>query len=225
MIQSNTIGEIGKAIASVQVALKPIKREREATIPTKSGGGYSYKYAALEDVIEHVRALLVENGLALVQMPGSVHTYEGHPYVGVTTLLVHGESGEFIGDTLQMPCAGDSAQSVGSAISYARRYGAQSIIGLVAEEDDDGKAATAPQSSGTPRLVRQEAPAHIKCPECGSSMLRKTRRDGTGTFWGCSTYPKCTGIVNEKDVPNPPTDNDDTEGQPGDDGVPEGWDE
>lgn len=36
------------------------------------------------------------------------------------------------------------------------------------------------------------------CPRCGASMvLRTARRGGNagGKFWGCSSYPKCRGVV------------------------------
>lgn len=36
------------------------------------------------------------------------------------------------------------------------------------------------------------------CPKCGKKMVLKTARQGEHagkTFWGCSSYPKCNGIV------------------------------
>jgi len=38
-----------------------------------------------------------------------------------------------------------------------------------------------------------------KCPRCNADMVRRTARQGANAgnqFWGCSTYPKCKGIVN-----------------------------
>ena len=37
------------------------------------------------------------------------------------------------------------------------------------------------------------------CPACNSGMIKRTARKGSNAgnvFWGCSTYPKCRGIVN-----------------------------
>jgi len=31
------------------------------------------------------------------------------------------------------------------------------------------------------------------CPKCGSEMQVRHRRDGSGSFWSCITYPKCNG--------------------------------
>lgn len=36
------------------------------------------------------------------------------------------------------------------------------------------------------------------CPECGSSMVKREAKRGANAgkvFWGCSTYPKCRGVV------------------------------
>ncbi len=47
--------------------------------------------------------------------------------------------------------------------------------------------------------VAQEPVQLPVCPRCGNSMIMRTARRGAnagGQFWGCSAYPKCTGIVN-----------------------------
>ena len=38
------------------------------------------------------------------------------------------------------------------------------------------------------------------CPKCGAHMIRRQTKSGANagkSFWGCSNYPKCRGIVNE----------------------------
>jgi len=34
-------------------------------------------------------------------------------------------------------------------------------------------------------------PTDLICPDCGAKMV--SRKGQYGTFWGCSTYPKCRG--------------------------------
>lgn len=37
------------------------------------------------------------------------------------------------------------------------------------------------------------------CPKCGSKMILRTAKNGQhigNKFWGCSTYPKCRGLLN-----------------------------
>ena len=36
------------------------------------------------------------------------------------------------------------------------------------------------------------------CPYCGSPMVIRHRRDKTGSFYGCTRYPKCRGIIKVK---------------------------
>jgi ssDNA-binding Zn-finger/Zn-ribbon topoisomerase 1 len=33
-----------------------------------------------------------------------------------------------------------------------------------------------------------------ECPQCGKSLRRQSRRDGSGDFLGCTGYPKCTFV-------------------------------
>lgn len=33
------------------------------------------------------------------------------------------------------------------------------------------------------------------CPECGSSMVKRTNKTRGTQFWGCSNYPKCKGTI------------------------------
>ncbi|HRO36455.1 restriction endonuclease [Thauera sp.] len=58
--------------------------------------------------------------------------------------------------------------------------------------------------ASTPAVDRTRAPdpvaanpASPACPKCGSTMVRRTARQGAnagGAFWGCATFPKCRGV-------------------------------
>jgi hypothetical protein len=74
--------------------------------------------------------------------------------VEIETVLMH-TSGEFYSDTLLIPLARRDAQSVGSAISYGKRYALQSICGLPSD-DDDGNAANAPADHRQTAQPRQQ---------------------------------------------------------------------
>jgi hypothetical protein len=95
---------------------------------------FKNKYASLSNIIEAVTPHLNGVGLTVVQMP----TTEG-----LETLLLH-ESGEYI-SSLSTIAAKDpmNPQSVGSAITYARRYAMGAVLSLNIDEDDDATAATA----------------------------------------------------------------------------------
>jgi hypothetical protein len=110
---------------------------------------FKSNYASLPHIITEVAEPLEKAGLILSQFPNGD---------GLTTMLIHAESGEFISATytLQVVRQNDP-QAQGSAISYARRYAITSVLNL-AISDDDAEAAMRP--------VRQApAPAMVKMVE------------------------------------------------------------
>lgn len=113
-------------------------------------------YADLVDVWAAIRAPLQACGLLVLQEP--------HPNVRgsmVTTTVFHVESGEWRRSTLFIPARKMDAQAFGSALTYCRRYGVMTVLGLLTT-DDDGHAATepAPEVQPTARPPAQdEAPA------------------------------------------------------------------
>ena len=71
----------------------------------------------------------------------------GEGLAGVETIIMH-ESGEFISGEFLLKCSKNDPQGMGSAITYARRYGLQSACGIPSE-DDDGNAASAKKPAMT----------------------------------------------------------------------------
>jgi hypothetical protein len=72
--------------------------------------------------------------------------------VSVVSRLIH-ISGEWIEGTISLPSGTQNrydAQTVGSAITYARRYSYMGILGI-APEDDDGSTASGSHSVQSPR--------------------------------------------------------------------------
>jgi hypothetical protein len=66
------------------------------------------------------------------------------------TVVLH-ESGESMEGCQPVLSAKADAQSMGSALTYARRYGLCAALGLVSgDEDDDGNAASQVKSRSTP---------------------------------------------------------------------------
>lgn len=149
--RSASFGKLFAALGKAQSEFGPIEKTRQAEVQSRREGarGYSYKFADLSDVLEAVRTVLNANGLTVSQ-PFRVC----RDRVIVTTMLVHGESEQWFEADVEMPIEPGGAQSVGSATTYAKRYGATSLLGIAAREeepDDDGAAAT--------RGARPELPA------------------------------------------------------------------
>ena len=97
---------------------------------------FKSNYASLSKILEETNPVLTECGLVLTQ----------HFDVDVlTTMLCHAETGEFMQSDYPINVKDVSnPQQLGSALSYARRYGIQSILNLNAS-DDDGQMASVPQ--------------------------------------------------------------------------------
>jgi len=61
--------------------------------------------------------------------------------ITVHTTLIH-TTGEWIRGSLTLTFTKPDPQAAGSAITYAKRYGLAGMVGIVAEDDDDGNAAS-----------------------------------------------------------------------------------
>ena len=96
-------------------------------------------YATLKSCLDTVRPTLARHGLVLMQfvMPSA------NGGDRLVTRLLH-ESGGFMEDEGISLVGADNMQKLGSAISYARRYGLLAILGLVGDPDDDAEIASAP---------------------------------------------------------------------------------
>lgn len=126
-----------ESIAALAASLAKAQGEMEGAKKDSANPYFKSKYADLGSVWDAIRKPFSANGLAVMQFPRST---DGG--VEIETLLAH-SSGEWVAETLMLPASKHDAQGLGSAITYARRYGLQSIAG-VAPEDDDGNAAVAP---------------------------------------------------------------------------------
>ncbi len=150
-MQSENIGNLAKALSGAQAAMKPPKKAKTAKL-----GTYSYHYADLADVIEAAREPLSKNGLACVQ---SMLQRDGH--IVLRSVLMH-ESGEWIASEYPI-AAYAKPQEQGSAITYGRRYTLTALLGIAAEDDDDGAAAQEAQPvkvapKAVPRAVPEMPP-------------------------------------------------------------------
>ena len=128
MNKSESISELAKALSNFQSKMTAVKKD--ATNPF-----YKSKYATLDTIWEAIRKPLSENGLSIAQ---TMNLIEGKSVLETT--LYH-TSGEWISGTQLANPVKDDPQSLGSAISYARRYSLSSLLGIVSEEDDDGESA------------------------------------------------------------------------------------
>ena len=136
MEHSESIVNFAEAFVAFQAEIKDPKLDADTDYVTKTGKKIKFKYASLPEILKTVRPVLSKHGIALLQEPKTVENV-----VQITTTLIH-KSGEWVRfEPLVMKAASPYAQEIGSAITYGRRYNISSVLGLGAEDDDDGNAA------------------------------------------------------------------------------------
>lgn len=121
-------------------ALVKAQKAMGAVLKNANNPHLKSKYADLGSVLDACQAALHDNGFAIMQPCGK--DQEG---AYVETVLAH-ESGESFTSRVYLVIGKNDMQGVGSAITYARRYGLLGMAGL-APEDDDGEATKAPKSA------------------------------------------------------------------------------
>jgi hypothetical protein len=136
---------------------------------------FKSKFATLDSILDATRPVLAKHGLALSQEP----VFEDG-MAGVVTRLIH-TSGESRESKLLLPMRDQSAQGAGSAITYARRYAAASVLGIASEDDEDGQVASTPSKAITKPVIAKPvipakaapalAPAAKEMPQNALDML------------------------------------------------------
>ena len=142
-----------ESVTKLATALVAVQSEMPTLVKSANNPFFKSKYVDLATVMESILPILTKNGLAITQF---VSNLDGQS--ALTTTLVH-TSGEYMSATMPLLLPKNDPQGQGSAITYARRYGAMAALGIVADEDDDGnKAARAYQE------MQVVPPVYIKPP-------------------------------------------------------------
>ena len=130
-------------------------------------------YMDLGGVWAVVKPALTKNDLGVIQSPTSLTT----DTITLVTRIVH-VSGQWLEDDIQMPFGKATAQAIGSAITYARRYALSSIMGVYLGDDDDGNEATA-QSEPKSKPAPTPKPAPVDASEA-FAIARELFGDAVG---------------------------------------------
>ena len=134
---SEQIDKIAPAIVRIQKRIDPIAKNAQ-------NPHFRSAYVTLDSLIEYLRPIAAEEGVAIVQGGGEVN----NGGLAVSTTLLH-ESGQWISESFELPIEKNTPQAAGSSITYGRRYSLSSILSIASEEDDDGNAASTKRSGAT----------------------------------------------------------------------------
>lgn len=125
-----------ESLAKLAPALLQAQKNMGVALKDAKNPFFKSKFADLNAIIDASVPVLNAEGIAVLQTP-AVNSMG----VGVIqTVLLH-SSGEYIAsETLIQSAKPNDPQALGSAMSYARRYGLQATVTIKAE-DDDGESA------------------------------------------------------------------------------------
>lgn len=122
---------MSEEIGAISTAVSAFQGEIEQPALNRENPYFKSRYVDLSGVLKSVQKLLAKNGLAVMQI------ISGNDII---TLLSH-KSGQWFKSVCPIGTY-KSQQDRGSAITYTKRYALCAILGIAADTDDDGNAAT-----------------------------------------------------------------------------------
>lgn len=142
-MQSEEINELAEALSKAQGLIEGAAKDSKNPF-------FKSSYADLHSVIACAKEPLSSNGLSVVQ---PTQIIDGQ--LCLVTMLIH-KSGQWLKSIMPLVLAKQDPQSVGSAITYYRRYNYCSLVGI-SSIDDDGNAAMDRKDVG--EKVQPKAPS------------------------------------------------------------------
>lgn len=164
---SEEITELAKALANAQKTLKN-------PYNTADNPYFKSKYAPLPDVLNDIRPILAGNGISVIQSP--VTNDAGS--TGVETMLLHTSGQYILTDPYFLKPVKNDPQTAGGAITYARRYALNAVLGISGEEDDDGNSASAKVELNLLSATGSKE-KKVLCPVCGKAVNGGPKKDGS----------------------------------------------
>lgn len=148
MEQTNHIKDFMQGQSSLETAIK-----------NSSNPFLKNKYADIQEILDKVKSAFHENNYIIVQEGGADENGEF-----IDTKLIH-TNGNFFNCKIYLQYKKGDMQSLGGAITYARRYGLLSVTGIPVD-DDDGTSAIgteAAQAKAMERATKLEIWLEKKC--------------------------------------------------------------
>ena len=128
MQESQELNHLFEALAKAQA-------DMDMAAKSSTNPFFKSKYSDLTSIVNASRDSLSKNGLSVIQRTLNL---DGKSYL--YTRLCH-SSGQWIESNMEINPPKTDIQSLGSYITYIRRYSYASIVGVVTCDDDDGEHA------------------------------------------------------------------------------------
>jgi hypothetical protein len=133
---SQTVAALAGALAKAQAELTNPEKSLTATLPAERGQPErAFRYASLAGGLDIVRKTLGRHEIAIIQ---STAIDRDAGVIRLTTTLAHA-SGEWIASDWPVCSLTElpAPHRMGAALSYARRYGLFTLVGIAGEDDLD----------------------------------------------------------------------------------------
>lgn len=157
-----------ESIVNLAKALVDTQRELKQPFKDKNNPAFKSQYVPLESVTESITKTATKYGLAFSQFA----TTDEEQNVSITTIIFH-DTGEFIqyppltlkpakqrvvidtefinGKKVNTYANEITPQSIGSCITYGKRYSLSAIFGITSDKDDDGNETSGVTQNGQQR--------------------------------------------------------------------------
>lgn len=151
---SSNLNELFSALAKAQ-------SQFQVALNTSDNPFFKSKYANFAEVIAASRPALTNQGLSIIQRvvtmtDGSMilHSILGHA------------SGQYIDSVVRISPPKTDVQSLGSYITYLKRYSYAALVGVCTDtEDDDGEAAMRPVREQESNMTHARSSSGVISPE------------------------------------------------------------
>lgn len=137
MKQSESISKLLSGLMDVQ---------REIPTMPKNAKAYGYNYTDLDTITSVIKPILARHDIAYMQSVGMNEQGQN-----ILTTRIFNRDGEYIEDSTILPIIqgtkNNSAQTLGMAITYMRRYALCAMFGITSDEDVDANTVMPTQSA------------------------------------------------------------------------------
>ena len=188
---SDSVKEISPALVAFQADIEAVKKGADNPF-------FKSKYADLPSILTAIKEDMESHGLAVIQ---SIEPTNDDGGLSCMTRIIH-KSGEWIQTGVYLTAEKQTPQGYGSAITYLRRYGIQTALGLSAE-DDDGNGAENPKKKPATKSNRKPASKpSAKLPDWAVDCSAETQRQIKQILkWkGSQCQELWDGIADQPDV-------------------------
>lgn len=208
--------QTSESIVNLAKSLVDTQRDLKQPFKDKNNPAFKSQYVPLESVTESITKTATKYGLAFSQFA----TTDAEQNVSITTVVFH-ESGEFIqypaltlkpskqrvvidteyvnGKRVNIYANEITPQSIGSCITYGKRYSLSAIFGITSDKDDDGNEASGVTQNGqqqpTPEKIFEDG--QKRCEDIIASMVKLGAERQKIVDYVCEKY----NVGNLYDVP------------------------